>query len=99
MARSASAKIRADIRRLRKMVDLARSGLGDKLCDIAGEAVGRNLADEQQPDGSQQPELSKAYAARKGRTYPGRKVLQRTGVMGAKQEVQGRRAIGHDEAK
>lgn len=90
---------RKGIRALRRVLDLDRKGLGEKLLDAAFEGIKLNCMMGLDSDGRPWPELSAAYAAWKAARYPGSRIGYRDETMLADDQLRGVRAVARHEAR
>lgn len=82
-------RILGDLARHARAFDLAIDKLGEGLCAAFTDGVAATIAAEQAPDGSPWPDLSAAYAERKGRAHPGQPMGVAEGLMADPAEVAG----------
>jgi hypothetical protein len=78
--------------------DLDQHGLGDKLLDIAADAILEYMDRELDPDGNRWDELSEHYADWKGDHFPGKPMAVLHGVMKTKDNLDGERDITRERA-
>lgn len=84
-----SARIIADLERHARAFDMTEDKLGESLCAAFTNGVATSIAAQQAPDGTPWADLSEAYAEQKSRSYPGKPIGVRLGLMAASDEVAG----------
>lgn len=95
---AASAKIRADFARHKRLFDLSNDRLGEALCKAATDGVQYTIAREESPDGAPWPALSPAYEEAKALSHPGNPMALLEGIMINPNEVAGEVIVSGNRA-
>ena len=98
MASPQLARILADLERHRTIFDLDNDRLGEELMDLDVVHIIVQMAAERDPDGTQWPELSDAYAKWKAGVSPSNPISYLYGLMDDPEQLMGERSVSADEA-